>query len=248
MASSREPANLAEIERAAVKAIRDDPDRTWDWIQFGPTPLPATTTTQRRATNPGRGPGDAAELENVKKIVFLSASWRACKPERVKGGQTRPADEPTLFRTEREALETLDRYRRIGSEAGVPMSAHLQYAVVAPAREWEATAGQPTADREREQIQAEVRLETLEVQAREAAEALERARTEQERATPDAAGRSDWHKHPTEPQVQQRIRSDHSKVFRCRVGGRTSPTFDSVAEAVLSRDRLNEQLAAGAEA
>jgi hypothetical protein len=120
--------------------------------------------------------------------------------------------------------------------------------VVAPAREWEATAGQPTADREREQVQAEVRLETLEVKAREAAEALERARAEQERTTPDAPGRSDWHKHPTEPQVQQRIRSDDSKVFRARVAGRVSPTFETVAEAVQSRDRLNDQLAVGADA
>ena len=248
MASSREPANLAEIERAAVKAIRDDIDRVWDWVQFGPTPLPATTMNQRRATNPGRGPGEAAELENVQKTVYLEASWRACKPERVKGGQTLPADEPTFFRTERQALETLDRYRRIGSDVGVPMANHLAYGVVAPAREWEATAGQPAADREREQVQAEVRLETLEVKAREAAEALERARAEQERTTPDAPGRSDWHKHPTEPQVQQRIRSDDSKVFRARVAGRVSPTFETVAEAVQSRDRLNDQLAVGADA
>ena len=153
MASSREPASLAEIERTAVKAIRADPDRLWEWIQFGPRPLPRTTVTQQRAGNPSRGPNDLAQLVNVEKTAYLGSSWRACKPERVKGGRTIPADRPDAFRTEQEAQETLDRYHRLGTEAGVPMANHLAFGVVAPLSEWESTAGQPSADRERQQVQ-----------------------------------------------------------------------------------------------
>src|SRR5829696_4014132 len=130
LASSREPASLAAIERAAVEAVRNDPFRSYEWVQFGDTPLPSSTVTSRRATNVQRGPLDAAELETVQKQVYNSASWRAAKPERVKGGRILPAERPTVFKTAAEAQAVLDRYRRLGQEAGVPMSGHLAYGVV----------------------------------------------------------------------------------------------------------------------
>jgi hypothetical protein len=166
-ASGREPTSLEAIERAAIAAIRSDPWRAWEWVQFGETPLPANVVTQKVATNPRRGPMDAAEIASVKKTVFDTPSWRACKPERFKGGKIIPAERPTVFDSEEEAQATLERFHRLGSQAAVPLAGHLQYGVVCPLSEWEATAGQPSVDREQEELQAEVELERAKVQQRQ---------------------------------------------------------------------------------
>src|SRR5829696_520930 len=108
LASSREPASLVAIERAAVEAVRNDPYRSYEWVQFGDTPLPSSTVTQRRATNVQRGAHEGAELETVRKQVYNSASWRAAKPERVKGGRILQAERPTVFKTADDAPATLD--------------------------------------------------------------------------------------------------------------------------------------------
>jgi len=176
---------------------------------------------------------DAAELETVRKTVYNSASWRAAKPERVKGGKLIPAQTPTIFPTEKDAQQTLERFHRLGTEAGVPMAGHLAYGVVAPMDEWESTNGQPTADREREQVQAEVEVETLEVRAREAAEALERAKERVSASRPAATtSSSDWIGVPGEKGIQTRTRADGSVVYRHRGG----ETVDSLAEATRDRD------------
>jgi hypothetical protein len=158
---------LDAIEAAAVRAVREDPWRSWEFIQFGPTPLPSTTVRQKRALNPRRGPLDSAEAESIMKVAYTTASWRACKPERVKNdGRVLPAERPSVFETEEEAHATLDRYHRLGTRVGVPLSGHLSYGVVCPLSEWEATAGQPTADRETQQLQAEAEMERIKVAKR----------------------------------------------------------------------------------
>jgi hypothetical protein len=225
LASSREPTSLDAIERAAIQAVRDDPWRRWEWVGFGPTPLPTSNISRPTSIDAQRGP-----TATVEQPVYLP-SWRPCRPERVKGdGRVLPPERPTTFRTEAEAQATLDRYHRLGAEAGVPLSGHLSYGVVAPIEEWEATAGQPTADREREQIQAEVEVATLEAKALEGAEALERARERAAANKQRTTVSGDWAGFGV-PNVQKRVTADGVEWFRGRVSGKTSETFATEAEA-----------------
>jgi hypothetical protein len=157
-ASSRDPQSLEAIEAKAIEAVRGDPWRAYEWVVFGDSPLPSEQVMQKVTTNPHRGPLDAAEVTHVSKTVHNSPSWKPARLERVKGGKVLPADTPSTFETEADAAATLERFRRLGSQAGVPMAAHLQYGVVCPLSEWEVSAGQATVDRERQQIQAEVEL------------------------------------------------------------------------------------------
>jgi hypothetical protein len=173
---------------------------------------------------------DAAEVATVTKTAYATPTWRPCKFGRTKGGKTIPAERPTMFRTQAEAQATLERFHRLGTAAGVPLGNYLAYGVVAPLSEWESTAGQPSAYRERQQVQAEVELEQLEVKALEAAEALERAREQVAANKRRTTVSGDWAGYGVS-NVQKRVTADGVEWYRGRVSGKTSQTFETEAEA-----------------
>jgi len=231
MAGGREPTSLEAIERAAVEAVRADPWRAFEWVEFLASPLPSNTVAQRVAGNPTRGPLDDAEVMSVPKTVYDIPSWRACRPERVKHGVTIPAEPPTIFDTAEDVEATLERYHRLGAEAGVPLANHLGYGIVCPLSEWAETAGKPSAAGEQEQLQAEVELERLKAQERRVAERIAELRDQLVPTRITAS--SDWIGVRGEKGIQSRSRADGTTVWRHRGG----QTVDTLEEAIRDRDR-----------
>jgi hypothetical protein len=226
MASNRDPSPLGVIEDAAKRAVKSDQLRAWRFVRFADSPLPEQEPTGAIVWRVAQAGQNDKTLKT--KMGYRDPNWFFTKRERVRDGRIVPAEPPTGFATEAEAQQTIDRYHRLGTEAGVPQSNHLQYAVVV---EWaEFAAGGNTVVREQRAISAEVEVAEAERLAQEATAALERAREAAREFEPQPA-ETDWTSAGV-PNVQRRTLADGSVRWRGRVAGKPGPTLNSEAEAV----------------
>jgi hypothetical protein len=225
--------DMSDNDELAKKALEDGRlQAEWTYVSFDESSLPTPTKV----------PGVVAYGQSARdkdrtltyKDKYDHPTWRTVRKGR----------RPTIFASREAAAEIVAEHLETAKEFGI-VPGNLRYAAIVPAAEWESAAQNDPSDRVARR-KASIELARAKRRAEDAAAdaaAIEAGL----RASKPAPSSSDWHKHP-EPQIQQRIRSDGSTVFRARVAGRVSPTFETVAEAVLSRDRLNAQLAAGTSA
>lgn len=153
---------------------------------------------------------------------FDTPTWKPCRKGR----------RPTVFPTREAAEEAVAEHLATAEHFGI-VTGNLSFAQVVDVEEFEASLRKDPTDRVAQRVQ-QVELAVAKRKAEESA--AEAAALEAELSASKPVSRGDWHA-PDEQQVQQRVRADGSKVFRARVAGRISPSFDTIEQAVAWRDQ-----------
>jgi hypothetical protein len=213
--------DMSDNDALAQKALEDGRLKAeWSYVAFDEDSLPTPRKVPALVLY-GENLRDKARVLTYKD-KYDHPTWRAVRKGR----------RPTVFASRELAIETVEEHLATAEHFGI-VTGNLKHFQVVPLSDWEAAVQNDPGDKiARRQTSIALALSKREEEA--AAEKTAAIEAELSASKPVSTG--DWHA-AAERQIQQRVRSDGTTVYRARVAGEHSPSFESLEDAIAWRDQ-----------